>query len=650
MNLIPVPARSASARRYRHLAGWAAAAALLVAAPLAAGAPSTPAVTVSPGSPTNQTTVTFSWTAATPDDQYGISHYMGALDGAAPTSIGNVLSITVSGLGQGTHTYRVYAVQTLNGTAPDPPPALEGGVGEASITVDLTAPTISVVLSPARPNGTNGWYRNATSEGGTRLTVDWTCGDTGGAGIGSCPADEAIGTQGVAQTRTGRARDAAGNESAALTSPAFSYDGLNPNPGPMRTPTPGAVVAPEPTFTWGRAPGAETSGFDRYEVLVRIAGTYRVIARVAHDARTERYSSARNPALWNTPLPANTDLRWYVRTYDKAGNSGGSASASRAFRIDPTVPGPPTFTGGPAGPTNVPGPTFTWTGGGPTYSWEVSAGGTETILVSGNGPQTQAVVPPLPDGDYTLAVSQVTAVGTRGAEATREFQVDTAAPPAPVVTARPTFPTVSPTPSFSWTTEDGAYSRWRVIGAGGGTLQSSDTPLASTAVGPFSSGAFNFRVTQVDAAGNESAAALEPFSIVLAGATVKSRPTAALPRRNAGRMKPKAGALVLTRRPLLRWRGGPKSAQIFNLQVFKVLKRRGPSVTPSVRKIFSAFPDARAFRMPASKMTPGTCYVWRVWPFVNDRSTRAPLGVSNFCIASAKALKKAGAARRAARR
>ena len=50
-------------------------------------------------------------------------------------------------------------------------------------------------------------------------------------------------------------------------------------------------------------------------------------------------------------------------------------------------------------------------------------------------------------------------------------------------------------------------------------------------------------------------------------------------------------------------------------------------------------------------MQPGTCYVWRVWPFVGRRFTGKPLGVSNFCVASKKVLRqKAEARRRAARR
>ena len=48
-------------------------------------------------------------------------------------------------------------------------------------------------------------------------------------------------------------------------------------------------------------------------------------------------------------------------------------------------------------------------------------------------------------------------------------------------------------------------------------------------------------------------------------------------------------------------------------------------------------------------MRPGTCYVWRVWPYTGTTFTPKPLGISNFCVAKASVLKKK-AAQAAARR
>ena len=53
-------------------------------------------------------------------------------------------------------------------------------------------------------------------------------------------------------------------------------------------------------------------------------------------------------------------------------------------------------------------------------------------------------------------------------------------------------------------------------------------------------------------------------------------------------------------------------------------------------------------------MRPGTCYVWRVWPYTGTRFTPKPLGFSNYYVAKASVLKKEGRAggrrRKAARR
>ena len=53
------------------------------------------------------------------------------------------------------------------------------------------------------------------------------------------------------------------------------------------------------------------------------------------------------------------------------------------------------------------------------------------------------------------------------------------------------------------------------MGAGGNALQTSDTPLTSTTVGPLGSGAYNFRVAQVDAAGEplRRAISAKPFVV-----------------------------------------------------------------------------------------------------------------------------------------
>ncbi len=470
-------ARSPSIRRRPLPVWWVVGGALLVVVPTAAARPSQPSVSSSVGSTTNAGSATFSWTGSTPDPGHTILRYEGGI-GSENADFGLEQSAGRSLGAEGTYTFRVRAVEREEGV--EDAEDVEGPYDTVTVVVDRTPPQISATLSPSRPNGENGWYRS--------LEVDWTCRDPNGSGVASCPSDETVTRQGAGQRRSGRAQDRAGNVDAA-SSPSFNLDAAKPNAAPMRSPSPGAVVATEPIFVWGPAPGGETSGFNRYEVLVRIAGTYRTVSRVAHSGGATQYSATRDPRVWSQPLPKDTDLRWYVRTYDNAGNSGGSESQSRAFRISSTAPGPPTTLIGPP--------------------------------------------------------------------------------------ARP--PVIAPT---------------------------------------------------------------------------RRRPPA-LPRQNAKRLRPRAGKLLLTRRPVLRWTSGPRGTRLYNLQVFRVTGiRTAGKAAPRAKKVYSVFPKARRYRVPKVGILAGTCYVWRVWPFVANRFTARPLGVSNFCIASAKRLRQeavADAERRAAK-
>ena len=49
--------------------------------------------------------------------------------------------------------------------------------------------------------------------------------------------------------------------------------------------------------------GTETSGYNRYEVWARIAGTYRKIAQLPFVPGQAEYRATRDPALWPTVIP-----------------------------------------------------------------------------------------------------------------------------------------------------------------------------------------------------------------------------------------------------------------------------------------------------------------------------------------------------------
>ncbi len=87
----------------------------------------------------------------------------------------------------------------------------------AAIKIDLAAPNLTVVLSPA-PNA-NGWNNSP-------VTAHFTCSDSG-AGIATCPPDQVVANDVANQTVSGTAVDAAGR-TASITSPPFNIDQSKP--------------------------------------------------------------------------------------------------------------------------------------------------------------------------------------------------------------------------------------------------------------------------------------------------------------------------------------------------------------------------------------------------------------------------------------
>lgn len=612
-------------RRTRSVLGLAAltASGLLFASSALAIDP--PTVSVDPAGPTNGgVTVSF---GAAPDPGDEVIGYEGGLvtdAGAEPTDA--VASPSAFTPGEGTYFYRVRAIQAAGGPGPY-------GTS-APIVIDQTAPTLSVGLSAAA--GPTGWITAPS------LSILRTCSPD--ASCGPIP----VTTQGANPAQQFTVTDAAGNVSIPAALAAFNFDNVIPVAGAPLTPSSQAVVPAEPQFEWTRGSDA-TSQVAGYEVQVRIIDPNNdtppitTIARVDAAASVGNYVATRQPAVSPDPLPEGNRIEWRVRTLDVAGN--GSNSDWWSLRIDSTIPAAPTITGGPAGPSRDTSPTFTWEGTQTTYKWDVRRAGAETPVREGAGPATQTTLSSLPDGDYIFRVTQVTEAGRGSAEATRTFQVDTTPPDPPVILSRPTFPAIT-APVFTWATEPGAYSRWVVVGPSGSAIVGpTDTPVTSAELPPLADGAYSFQVQQIDAAGNISGATGEPFTVLapLVAAPAPSGSTGtiaalALPKQNASRLSPRAGQVVPTLAPVLKWTKGPRGTKLYNLQIFRVTQVK-KGATPKVTKIYSAFPKGLQMRAPKTRLKAGTCYVWRVWPYTGQAFTPKPVGVSNFCTASSKVIR-----------
>ena len=101
----------------------------------------------------------------------------------------------------------------------------DGNTATAVYLVDSTGPAITHAVSPAAPDGTNGWYK-------TKPTVTFTCSDNV-SGVATCSGSTTLGDSAVSQTVNASATDNAGNastdsvtvtkvDSTAPTTPAFS--------------------------------------------------------------------------------------------------------------------------------------------------------------------------------------------------------------------------------------------------------------------------------------------------------------------------------------------------------------------------------------------------------------------------------------------
>jgi hypothetical protein len=255
--------------------------------------------------------------------------------------------------------------------------------------VDTGNPTIGHTLSPAAPNGTNGWY---TSD----VVVDFTCSDSG-SGIASCLGDTTLG-QGADQSATGTATDNAGHTATD------SVTGINVDKSAPNAPT--ASVSPAPNV----------DGWNRTDVVVHFTAN--------GDNGPSGVASCTSDVL----ITAETAGQAVVGTCtDNAGNP--SVGTSVTVKLDGTAP--------------VVSATVTVTGTAGTNDWyttDVQVTFTASDALSGPSTQTGAVGS-VGEGDnvavkspvFTDVAGNFSAVGA----VTKYFKIDKTAPNAPIASLSP---------------------------------------------------------------------------------------------------------------------------------------------------------------------------------------------------------------------
>jgi hypothetical protein len=149
-------------------------------------------------------------------------------------------------------------------------------------------------------------------------------------------------------------------------------------------------------------------------------------------------------------------------------------------------------------------------------------------------------------------------------------------------------------------------------------------------------GPASFSVRALDDAGNETVSLVdylvratvpsaEPVQVPAGGPGSPPSNPITLTLINAPDLRPAAGVMIWTRRPLLRWKARP-GARLYNVQVFRLFG------DASIKKVVSAFPRVNRFRVPARRIGWGNRYIWRVWPQLRRGYSSYPLGISYFSV------------------
>ncbi|MFL5347471.1 MAG: adventurous gliding motility protein AgmC [Hyalangium sp.] len=366
-----------------------------------------------------------------------------------------------------------------------------------TFTVDVTAPSAPVVLTPAngsRTNNTTPTY-SGTAEAGSTVTVyvdgtavGTTTANASGAWSFTQPTVLPEGSHTVSAT----AMDAAGNTSGSSNTNTFTVD-LTPPAAPV-------VVAP--------ANGSRTNDTTpAYSGTAEPGSTVTVIV----DGSTVGTTTADSSGNWSfTPTAPLAEGSHTVKATatDVAGNTGPSSNTN-SFIVDTTLPAAPVvLTPANGSHTNDTTPAYSGTAeAGTTVKVYVDnvAVGTTTADASGDWTFTQPT--PLAEGAHSVSATGTDAAGnTSGSSNTNTFNVDVTAPSAPVVsTPANGSHTNDTTPAYSGTAEAGSTVTVIVDGVTVGTSTADSSGNWSfTPTTPLADGSHTVSATATDAAGNTS--------------------------------------------------------------------------------------------------------------------------------------------------
>ena len=382
-------------------------------------------ITAKPAVLVDSETATFEFTGEDVLEGSGVASFECKLDSGGFSACTS--GIEYSGLGEGTHSFEVRAIDQAGN--------VDGSPASYEWQIDLTPPSVSIDSGPEGLTNDNTPTFGFSSEPGASFECSI---DAGAPAFGSCSSagshtpSEPL-ADGSYSFRV-RATDAAGNQSSATRS--FTVDATAPETQIGLKPA-ALVNSATATFQFsGEDPGG--SGVASYQCKLDEASFVACASGIEY-----------------TELGEGSH-EFEVRAIDQAGNVDASP-ASYEWQIDLTPPSV-SIDSGPEGLTNDPTPTFAFSSEpGAGFECSIDSGTPAFGPCSGAGSHTPES--PLADGEYTFRVRATDTAGNQ-ATATRDFEVDATVPPAPVLSATvPASPANHNTPKVLGTAQAGAMVR-----------------------------------------------------------------------------------------------------------------------------------------------------------------------------------------------
>jgi fibronectin type 3 domain-containing protein len=443
--------------------------------------------TTPPGTPTNIAATSptnlpsLSWTAAT--DVSGINRYEVYRDGSLIGSTTLTSFVDTPAPAEGSYAYTVAAFDNAgNGGTPSTPKI---------VVVDATPPPAPTALAGPSPTSAKpilNWASGGPDNGSgfARYNV-YRNGALAGTATGTTFTDSALTVNG-SSSYTVRAVDVAGNESTASAALAVVWDNVPP---PVPTGLNGAgVVTSTPHLDWFSGGPDGLSGFDHYDV-------YRAGIKVGQ---------ASSPTFDDAGVTIDGSYVYTVKAVDAAGNASGASNAITVLR-DTTPPSVPQVT---AAPTPIrTQPALTWASatdgsGSGVVRYDVYRDG---ALVASTATTTYTDDAALADGVYAYTVRAADLAGNVSSSSlSAAIRIDRVPPDPPtgLTAATPTnLPHLTWTQASDAATGGSGIASYRVYrnGVRVGIVGVADFQDSTVALDD----AYDYTVTAVDGAGNESA-------------------------------------------------------------------------------------------------------------------------------------------------